>query len=376
MVLSMRWLWLVGLLLLGYLLYLLAPILTPFFAGIVLAYLFDPLVTRLTRWRIGRTVGTTLVFFVISLLLVLGVLALVPALIDQAVKLVRVVPELLTKLQTQLVPMINSHLGMNLDLQVLTQLSMQHAQEIGTVLAKSARVVFGNGSSVVLALMNLLLIPVIGFYFLRDWPLMLARVRALLPRAQESHWVALAGESNQVLGGFLRGQLAVMLANGVTYSLGLTFAGLETGIVIGMTAGMLSFVPYLGNIIGIAMALVAMYIQTGEWTPLLWVLVVFGVGQTLESVVWQPRFVGERIGLHPVAVIFAVMAGGALFGFFGVLLALPVSAILVVLGRHALAWYQGSAWYRTVEPVPTPEMPPPEMSPPEISSPDSPPPSA
>ncbi len=205
---------------------------------------------------------------------------------------------------------------------------------------------------------------------------MLARVRALLPRAQESHWVALAGESNQVLGGFLRGQLAVMLANGVTYSLGLTFAGLETGIVIGMTAGMLSFVPYLGNIIGIAMALVAMYIQTGEWTPLLWVLVVFGVGQTLESVVWQPRFVGERIGLHPVAVIFAVMAGGALFGFFGVLLALPVSAILVVLGRHALAWYQGSAWYRTVEPVPTPEMPPPEMSPPEISSPDSPPPSA
>ena len=366
MVLSMRWLWFAGFLLLGYVLYLLAPILTPFFAGIVLAYLFDPLVTRLSRWRIGRTVGTTLVFFVIALLLVLGVLALVPALIDQAVKLVRVVPELLSRLQTQLVPMINTHLGINLDLQVLTQLSVQHAQEIGTVLAKSARVVFGNGSGMVLALMNLLLIPVIGFYFLRDWPVMLARVRALLPRAQEPHWVALAGESNLVLGGFLRGQLSVMLANGITYSLGLTFAGLETGIVIGMTAGMLSFVPYLGNIIGITMALVAMYIQTGEWTPLLWVLVVFGVGQTLESVVWQPRFVGERIGLHPVAVIFAVMAGGALFGFFGVLLALPVSAILVVLGRHALAWYQGSEWYRTGVSVPPPEKPSPDSLPPAV----------
>lgn len=355
MALSMRWLWVAGLLLTGYVLYLLAPILTPFFVGIVLAYLFDPLVTRLSRWRIGRTVGTTLVFFVITLLLVLGVLALVPAVIEQAVKLVRVVPALLTRLQTQLVPMINAHLGMNLDLNLITRLSMQHAQEIGTVLAKSARVVFGNGSSVVLALMNLLLIPVIGFYFLRDWPLMLARVRQLLPRPQEAHWVGLAQESNQVLGGFLRGQLAVMLANGVTYSVGLTFAGLETGIIIGMTAGMLSFVPYLGNLIGISMALVAMYIQTGEWTPLLWVLLVFGVGQTLESIVWQPRFVGERIGLHPVAVIFAVMAGGALFGFFGVLLALPVSAILVVLGRHALARYQASDWYRA---APTPVTPP------------------
>ncbi len=352
MAFSMRWLWVGGLLLTGYLLYLLAPILTPFFAGIVLAYLFDPLVTRLTRWRIGRTIGTTLVFFLITLLLVLAILALVPALIEQAAKLVRVVPALLTTLQTQVVPMINTHLGMNLDLHLLTQLSMQHAQEIGAVLAKSARVVFGNGTGMLLALTNIVLIPVIGFYFLRDWPLMLARVRALLPRGQEAHWVALAQESNTVLGGFLRGQLAVMLANGVTYSVGLTLAGLETGIVIGMTAGMLSFVPYLGNIIGIAMALIAMYIQTGEWTPLLWVLLVFGVGQTLESVLWQPRFVGERIGLHPVAVIFAVMAGGALFGFFGVLLALPVSAILVVLGRHALARYQASAWYRAPEKSP------------------------
>ncbi|WP_407276376.1 AI-2E family transporter [Halothiobacillus sp. DCM-1] len=358
MALSMRWLWVAGLLLLGYLLYLLAPILTPFFAGIVLAYLFDPLVTRLTHWRIGRTVGTTLVFFGLSLLLVLAVLALVPAIVDQAVKLVRVVPALMARLQTQLVPMINEHLGMNLDLNLLTQLSMQHAQEIGSVIAKSARVVFGNGTGVVLALANALLIPVIGFYFLRDWPLMLERVRGLLPRSQEARWVGLAQESNTVMGGFLRGQLAVMLANGVTYSIGLTFAGLDTGIVIGMTAGMLSFVPYLGNIIGITMALIAMYIQTGEWTPLLWVLLVFGIGQTLESVVWQPRFVGERIGLHPVAVIFAVMAGGALFGFFGVLLALPVSAILVVLGRHALAQYRASDWYRDASNTPPLHSPP------------------
>jgi predicted PurR-regulated permease PerM len=347
----MRWIVIGGLALTMYIVYLLSPILTPFLAGAVLAYLFDPVVTRLARWKINRTLGTTLVFFVMLLVMVLAALALVPVVLDQAVKLVSVFPKLLAMLQDQLVPYLNAKLGLDLNLNSMTQLTVQHAQEIGSVLAKSATVVFGNGSAVVVSMMNLILIPVIGFYLLRDWPNFLHRIHELMPRRQEPQWVALAQESNQMLGGFLRGQLSVMLANGITYAIGLTVVGLETGVVIGMAAGMLSFVPYLGNIIGIATALIAMYIQTGEFTPLLWVLLVFGIGQTLESILWQPRFVGERIGLHPVAVIFAVMAGGVLFGFFGVLLALPVSAILVVLGRHALKKYRASPFYQDVDKV-------------------------
>ncbi len=342
----MRWIVLVAVAVTLYVVYLLSSILTPFLAGIVLAYLFDPIVTKMTVWKINRTVGTTVVFFVISLVLFLGVLALVPVIIEQAIKLVTVFPKLLDRIQTEFVPYLNDRFGLTINLSSLTQLSMQHAQEIGTVLAKSAGVVFGNGSAVVFSLMNLILIPVIGFYLLRDWPNLIEKIRHLLPRRQESHWVGLAQESNQMLGGFLRGQLAVMLANGITYSIGLTLVGLETGIVIGMAAGLLSFVPYLGNLIGITMALIAMYIQTGEFTPLMWVLLVFGIGQTLESILWQPRFVGERIGLHPVAVIFAVLAGGVLFGFFGVLLALPASAILMVMARHALQYYQKSQFYQ------------------------------
>lgn len=345
----MRWIVVGALALTVYIVYLLSPILTPFLAGVVLAYLFDPLVTRLAGWKINRTLGTTLVFFVMLLLLVLAILALVPVVIDQAVKLVSVFPKLLSVLQDQLVPYLNNTLGLEINLDLMKQFSIQHAQEIGSVLAKSANFVFGNGSSMIFSLMNLVLIPVIGFYLLRDWPALLQKVHGLMPRRQEPQWVALAQESNQMLAGFLRGQLLVMLANGITYAIGLTVAGLETGVVIGMAAGMLSFVPYLGNVIGIMAALIAMYIQTGEFLPLLWVLLVFGIGQTLESVLWQPRFVGGQIGLHPVAVIFAVMAGGVLFGFFGVLLALPVSAILVVLGRHVLKRYLDSPLYQDAD---------------------------
>lgn len=345
----MRWIALAALVLTFYVIYRLSPILSPFLAGAVLAYLFDPLVTRMANWKINRSIGTTLVFLLITLVMTLAMLALVPVIIDQSIKLINVVPKVMNSIQTELVPFVNQRFGLTMNISNISQLMIGNAKEISSVLATSAGVILGNGSAVILSFMNLVLIPVVGFYLLRDWPYIMQRIRDLLPRQQEPNLVELAQESNIMMGAFLRGQLSVMLANGITYSIGLTMAGLETGIVIGMAAGMLSFVPYLGNIIGITLALIAMYIQTGEVTPLLWVLLVFGVGQTLESILWQPRFVGGQIGMHPVAVIFAVMAGGALFGFFGVLLALPVSAIMVVLGRHALQRYQHSHFYQDAD---------------------------
>jgi predicted PurR-regulated permease PerM len=194
--------------------------------------------------------------------------------------------------------------------------------------------------------MNLLVAVVVTFYLMRDWDRLMERLRALLPRRSEAIIVRLAGQSDEVLGAFLRGQLLVMLALGLIYSLGLSIIGLDFALLIGLVAGLISFVPYLGTIVGVLTALIAALIQFQEPIYLLYVGLVFGVGQVLEGMVLTPWLVGDRIGLHPVAVIFAVLAGGQLFGFVGVLLALPVAAVAAVLLRYARERYQQSDLYQ------------------------------
>jgi predicted PurR-regulated permease PerM len=187
---------------------------------------------------------------------------------------------------------------------------------------------------------------VVGFYLLRDWDLMMGKLRGLLPRQREPQVVGLAGECHEVLGAFVRGQLMVMLALGVIYSAGLMLVGLELGLLIGMLAGLAAIVPYMGFIIGIGAALVAGLFQFGgDLYPMLGIVAVFMVGQALEGMVLTPLLVGDRIGLHPVAVIFAILAGGELFGFTGVLLALPVAAVIMVLLRHVHDLYKESDMY-------------------------------
>ncbi len=340
--------WMIGIGLAGLLLvaYFLLPILSPFVVGFIIAYLFNPMVTRLARHGVSRTWGTSLIFLVGALLLVVGLIALIPVLIEQTARLVRVFPQSLDIVQQRVIPWVNQTVGLELHVGQLRDLLVKHGETIGKMLADGLSNVSTTGTAVFVAVMNLLLIPVIAFYLLRDWPRVVNRIEQMLPRRRAGTVVGLARESDRMLGNFLRGQLAVMIANGVTYSIGLTVIGLNTGVAIGMFAGLVSFVPYLGTITGVLLALIAMYIQADSLWPLLLVLGVFGIGQVLETVAWQPRFVGNEIGMHPVAVIFAVMAGGQLFGFFGILLALPVSAVLIVLGQHALASYQQSHYYR------------------------------
>jgi predicted PurR-regulated permease PerM len=194
-------------------------------------------------------------------------------------------------------------------------------------------------------LANLVLIPVVTFYLLRDWHIVIERVHELLPRRSEPHIVRLASEADTMLGAFLRGQLSVMTALAVVYSLGLWIVGLDLALLIGLIAGLVSFVPYLGFITGIALAGIAAYLQFQELLPLVWVALVFGIGQMLEGMLLTPWLVGDKIGLHPVAVIFAIMAGGQLFGFVGVLLALPVAAVLMVILREARRRYIDSTLY-------------------------------
>ncbi|MDE2195887.1 MAG: AI-2E family transporter, partial [Gammaproteobacteria bacterium] len=193
---------------------------------------------------------------------------------------------------------------------------------------------------------NLVLIPVVTFYLLRDWDRLMARSAALLPRAAAPTVTRLARDCNTVLGAFLRGQLLVMLCLAILYSLGLSVIGLDSAVAIGVIAGLLSFVPYLGIFTGIILALLSAIIQGQGWPLLVEVLIVFGVGQLLSDFVLTPRLVGERIGLHPLLVIFAILAGGELFGFAGVLLALPVAATGTVLVRYAHERYIKSRLYQ------------------------------
>ena len=191
-----------------------------------------------------------------------------------------------------------------------------------------------------------MLVPVVCFYLLRDWDLIMAKLRTLLPRRREDTVMALMRECHEVIGAFLRGQLLVMLALAVVYSAGLMLVGVELGLLIGVLAGLASIVPYMGFVVGIGAAVIAVLFQFGlELYPLLGVAAVFTVGQMMEGMLLTPLLVGDRIGLHPVAVIFAVLAGGQLFGFTGVLLALPVAAVIMVLLRHVHDLYKLSDLY-------------------------------
>ena len=223
--------------------------------------------------------------------------------------------------------------------------------ELGGMLGLVARWL-GDSTQVLFALAAVATVtPVVSFYLLRDWDVLVTRLHDLLPRRIEPQVVRLASEMDSVLAEFVRGQLLLMLVQSVYFSIGLALVGLNLALLIGLVAGVFSFVPYLGLIIGLGSALIAAAIQFQEWLPIVLVLGVFGIGQVLESVVLQPLLVGDRIGMHPVAVIFAVMAGGQLFGFVGVLLALPIAAVITVLLRHIRDFYKNSDMYQPSRPL-------------------------
>jgi len=344
-----RWIWLGAALLFAVLLYSLHNILAPFLIGILLAYLADPLVDRLERLGLSRTWGVVVVFSLFTLLFMALLLVLVPMLAKQLLRLYELAPQMLDWLQHQALPWVQHRLGLADGFWKFDKIKAAIGEHMGQT-TDIVGIVLSQATASSLALMawlaNLVLIPVVGFYLLRDWDLMMAKLRSLLPRQRESQIVGLAQECHEVLGAFVRGQLMVMLALGVIYSAGLMLVGLELGLLIGMLAGLAAIVPYMGFIIGIGAALVAGLFQFGgDLYPMLGIVAVFMVGQALEGMVLTPLLVGDRIGLHPVAVIFAILAGGELFGFTGVLLALPVAAVIMVLLRHVHDLYKESDMY-------------------------------
>lgn len=344
-----RWLWMGGIVLLGWLLYLLQPILAPFLLGMLFAYMGNPLVDRLERHQLSRTMAVVVVFVLFTLILSVLLLVLLPLLGRQLVRLYQALPEMLDWFQVSVTPGLQAYFGVDESFWQLDHLKEMLAGNLGKT-SNVLKLVLAQATSSGLALLawvgNLLLVPVVSFYLMRDWHVLLTRVRNLLPRRQEEIIVRLTGECHEVLGAFLRGQLLVMLALGIVYAVGLMSLGLELGLLIGLFAGLASIVPYMGFIVGISAAVAAALFQFGiDPYPLLGILAVFGVGQMLEGMLLTPMLVGDRIGLHPVAVIFAILAGGQLFGFTGVLLALPVAAVIMVLLRHGHELYKLSSLY-------------------------------
>ena len=344
-----NWPWFAVLALLLAFLYAVMPILTPFLVSLLIAYMGDPLVDKLEERGLSRTLGVIVVFAVIVLILA-GVLAfLVPLISKQLVKLYGMLPQMVDWVQHTAVPWLHTKLGVPSDIldgDKLKQAFSEHLDKTsgaaGFLLAK----VTASGMALFGFVANFVLIPVVSFYLLRDWDILVDKVRGLLPRRGEGAVVKMAKECHEVLGAFIRGQLLVMLALGGIYATGLMLLGLDLGLLVGLLAGLARIVPYMGFAVGITAALLAGVFQFGfELYPLLGIVGVFALGQALEGMVLTPLLVGDRIGLHPVAVIFAIMAGGQLFGFTGVLLALPAAAVIMVLLRHVHEMYKDSDLY-------------------------------
>jgi len=342
------WIYLLILAIFGWLIHLLSPILAPFLIAAFLAYLGDPIVDWLETKKLKRTGAVSVVFVAMTLIAILLLLVLAPMVEHQIRTLISSIPVLIHKLNTIVIPFVAEYVDADIaaiNTESLTSAAREHWNQVGGLVGVIAAWL-GNSTQVLLALLaSATIVPVVTFYLLRDWDILVVKIRELIPRQFIPHTDRFAKETDEVLSEFLRGQLTLMMAQAVYFTAGLALIGLDLALLIGLLAGAVSFVPYLGVIIGLGAGVLAAFLQFQELWPVILVCAVFGIGQVIEGVVLQPLLIGDRIGMHPVAVIFSVMAGGQLFGFVGVLIALPVAAVITVFLRHLHELYISSELY-------------------------------
>lgn len=341
-----------GIALILWVLYLLKPVLVPFIGAFLIAYLFSPLVDRLHRMGLPRWLSISFVFVGIGVALTFALWYLVPLIWEQLMYAKSHIPEGIHWINYNLLPWASQTFNlveMEIDTDQITAAVMDYVQTnysadsiqaMALKLAQSGLNFLQIGGVVVL-------IPIIAFYFLLDWDRMLDNLRRLIPREHEAETMKIVGECHSVLGAFVKGQFLVMVLLGIIYAVGLQLIGVEVGLIIGMIAGLASIIPYLGFAVGIIAAMIATLFQFGlDWMQIILVIVVFMIGQAIEGYILQPFLLGDKIGLSPVAVVFAVLAGAQLGGFLGMLIALPVAAVIVVLLKHLREYYERSTAYR------------------------------
>jgi predicted PurR-regulated permease PerM len=325
-------------------LWLMGPVILPFVAGGAVAYMLDPVADRLERLGMGRVLATSIIALVVLLLVVLLVLAVIPALFGQLTSLINAAPEIFQQLQKFVAEQFP-------ELSDETSTARQTLGQIGQTIrergAEFAKALVGGAVGIINAVVYIVVVPVVSFYMLLDWDRLVSRIDALLPRDHAPVIRRLAGEIDIVLAAFVRGQLLVCLLMGVFYAVALALAGLPFGLVIGAIAGAVTFIPFVGALLGGALAIgVALFQFWGDWLSIGIVGGIFALGQFLEGNVVTPKLVGDSVGLHPVLLMFALSAFGAMFGFLGLLVAVPVAAAIGVLVRFGLAQYQESLLYR------------------------------
>ncbi len=329
------------------LLWLLAPVLTPFVVAAVLAYALHPWVERMAARRVPRWLGAGVAITLLMLVLVAVALLIVPVVSKQLPLLREQVPALLEHVNQWLAPLatrfgIDLQVDVNLVRETLRKLVSGHEGELIDGLLSSLRI---GGSALMAVAGNLVLAPIVAYYLLLDWANLVERAKGLIPPRWRTVVQGFLDETDEVLGQYLRGQLLVMGVLAVFYTVGLALVGLKLALPIGVFTGLAVFIPYLGFGLGLVLALLAAVLQFQAVLGVALVGAVYAVGQVVESMVVTPRLLGERIGLHPIAVIFALMAFGHLLGFVGVLIALPASAVLLVGIRRLKTRYLNSALY-------------------------------
>jgi predicted PurR-regulated permease PerM len=299
----------------------------------------------MARRRVPRALATVLVMLLLAAAFTVLLLILLPLLVKQVRAMAGQLPVYLDWLRSAVGPRLEQWFGVPIEVGMVKEWVISHLGEIQSLALQLLPSIKSGGLALLALAVNLVLVPVVLFYFLRDWNRIIAHVRQSIPRRWHDQVVSLFAEIDTVLGQFLRGQLMVMLLMGLFYAVGLWLVGLDYALSVGLLAGLVTFVPYLGVIVGVALATLTGLLQFQDPMQLLWVWAVFGVANLLEGYVFVPWLVGDRIGLHPVAVIFALLAFGQLFGFFGVLLALPASAALLVWLRRLRRQYLASDVY-------------------------------
>lgn len=334
-----------------WILYLLKPVVIPFLAAFFIAYLFSQPVNKLSRF-LPRWLAITNVFLAISLVMVWAVWFVVPLVWKQLIYFRDSLPAGIQWVNHTLLPWgaVTFNLeNMQIDTDKLSKVVMDYIQtnyNMDSIQSMLLSIV-QSGLSVIQVSGTVVLIPIITFYFLLDWNRMLARIHTLIPPRFETKTMQIVKDCHDVLGAFVKGQFLVMVLLGIVYAVGLQLVGIEVGLIIGMVAGLASIIPYLGFAVGIIAAVIAALFQFGlDWVHLAMVFGVFMLGQVIEGYILQPFLLGDKIGLSPVAVVFAVLAGAQLGGFLGMLVALPVAAVIVVLLKHLRQYYQQSDFYQ------------------------------